>query len=489
MTPSFDASIALSLVSHTNAGKTTLARTLLGKDVGEVRDAAHVTTVATEHVLVTAETGDRLLLWDTPGFGDSARLARRLALQGNPIGWFLAEVWDRFRERPLWLAQQAVRNVRDHADVVLYLVNASEDPRDAGYLDSELQVLGWIEKPVIALLNQTGRPRPAAEEAADLARWREALAPHPFVRDVLGLDAFARCWVQEIVLLRAVRGALPASRHAAFDALLGAWERERFAQFGAAMRALAEPIAQALQDRVVVADDGAWQGVRKVLGFDRAAQARAFANAMKPPAERLDADIRTSTERLIALHRLEGDAAREVTRWLAENVAAEEALHEGKAAVLGGVVSGALSGLVADLAAGGATLGAGLIVGGLVGALGGAGFARAVNSARGNHGTVLRWSDAFLDGLARGALLRYLAVAHYGRGRGPWTEVEPPPFWREAVDAAMSARAARFAELWQAREKATLERVTRLLEETALAVLDVLYPGALAASLAGSRQR
>ena len=37
------ATIALSLISHTNAGKTTLARTLLQRDVGEVRDAPHVT--------------------------------------------------------------------------------------------------------------------------------------------------------------------------------------------------------------------------------------------------------------------------------------------------------------------------------------------------------------------------------------------------------------------------------------------------------------
>ncbi len=35
--------VALSLISHTNAGKTTLARTLLDQDVGEVRDAPHVT--------------------------------------------------------------------------------------------------------------------------------------------------------------------------------------------------------------------------------------------------------------------------------------------------------------------------------------------------------------------------------------------------------------------------------------------------------------
>ena len=35
--------INLSLVSHTNIGKTTLARTLLMQDVGEVADRAHVT--------------------------------------------------------------------------------------------------------------------------------------------------------------------------------------------------------------------------------------------------------------------------------------------------------------------------------------------------------------------------------------------------------------------------------------------------------------
>ena len=41
------ATVDLSLISHTNAGKTTLARTLLGRDVGEVRDAPHVTAEGT----------------------------------------------------------------------------------------------------------------------------------------------------------------------------------------------------------------------------------------------------------------------------------------------------------------------------------------------------------------------------------------------------------------------------------------------------------
>ena len=49
-------SIALSLISHTNAGKTTLARTLLSQSVGEVRDEAHVTLASTAYALITYQT-------------------------------------------------------------------------------------------------------------------------------------------------------------------------------------------------------------------------------------------------------------------------------------------------------------------------------------------------------------------------------------------------------------------------------------------------
>ena len=76
--------ITLSLASHTNSGKTTLARTLLGRDVGEVRDAPHVTEFADQHVLQRSPEGDELILWDTPGFGDSARLACAHAAQRQP---------------------------------------------------------------------------------------------------------------------------------------------------------------------------------------------------------------------------------------------------------------------------------------------------------------------------------------------------------------------------------------------------------------------
>ena len=211
-----DSTIALSLIAHTNVGKTTLARTLVGRDVGSVRDTQHVTQEATSYPLITTAEGDTLVVWDTPGFGDSARLARRMKQQGNPVGWFLSQVWDRFRDRPFFLSQQLVRNVRDQADVVLYLVNASESPQDAGYLASELAILEWIGKPVIVLVNQTGRPRPRDEEQAEEAIWRAALAPHSIIRAVTTFDAFARCWVQEIVLFDLVGNALPEARRAAW---------------------------------------------------------------------------------------------------------------------------------------------------------------------------------------------------------------------------------------------------------------------------------
>src|SRR6187455_3066878 len=97
--------VTLSLISHTNVGKTTLARTLLRRDVGQVLDEPHVTDINEAHLLIDTLDGDSLRLWDTPGFGDSARLLRRLRIAGNPVGWILSQVWDRLADRPLWCSQ------------------------------------------------------------------------------------------------------------------------------------------------------------------------------------------------------------------------------------------------------------------------------------------------------------------------------------------------------------------------------------------------
>ena len=143
--------IHLSLVSHTNIGKTTLARTLLSRDIGEVADRAHVTETTDDYVLARSPEGAELILWDTPGFGNSVALAKRLAGRSNPVGWFLSEVWDRMANKTQWLNQRALKHVKDVSSVVLYLVNATELPETAPYLRAEMHILEWILKPVIVL--------------------------------------------------------------------------------------------------------------------------------------------------------------------------------------------------------------------------------------------------------------------------------------------------------------------------------------------------
>ena len=38
---------------------------------------------------------------------------QRLRVADNPLGWLLREAWDRYRDRPFWCSQQAVRVARD----------------------------------------------------------------------------------------------------------------------------------------------------------------------------------------------------------------------------------------------------------------------------------------------------------------------------------------------------------------------------------------
>ncbi len=476
--------IALSLVSHTNVGKTTLARTLLRRDVGEVRDAPHVTQAAERQTLVEAG-GHALELWDTPGFGDSVRLARRLARAGNPLGWFLNEVWDRWREPALWSSQRAVKNVLDEADVVLYLVNAAEPPEDSPQVDAELAVLDLLAKPTLLLLNQIGPPLDALSEAAERARWQGVADAHRCVRGVLALDAFARCWVQEDALLRAVGAALPGAARPAFDVLHAAWRERERAVWQQALQVLAQRLARAACDREPIAETG-WTDrlaeLGSALGLRRAGPATPRERAMSALAERLDTDLRASTDRLIALHGLDGRAGAQVLQRLAEHYALRAPLSEGRSALVGGLLSGALAGLKADLASGGLTLGGGLLAGGLLGALGAAGLARGVNLVRGLEQPTLAWTEEVLHELAESALLGYLAVAHHGRGRGAWVDGPGPAFWAERVQAALAPQRAAFDAAWRRRtpqdEASVAAALQAPLGAAGAALLQALYPDA-----------
>jgi hypothetical protein len=479
--------VTLSLVSHTNAGKTTLARTLLGRDVGEVRDAPHVTELVERHVLITSPQGDTLNLWDTPGFGDSARLVRRLKQASNPLGWFLSAVWDRWRDRPFWASQQVMRHVQAQSDLVLYLVNAAESPEAAGYVEPELELLAWLGKPVLVLLNQLGAPREPAAEAAEVEAWRSHLARLPLVQAVLPMDAFARCWVHEGVLLAAVQAALQVGPAQAMGRLRSAWAARQQGKLQAATQVLADGLAHLAVTRETVDTEAHWGERLRRLGAALVQREGATAEvaAQRRLAEAGETRVREDTAQLLTLHGLQGQAHGEILARVATQFTVRERVPEGRAAAVGAAVSGALVGLKADIASGGLTLGGGMLLGGILGALGAGGLARGINLVRGTEHGWVGWSEAALDAAVQAALLRYLAVAHFGRGRGEWSQGEAPAHWNDTVLAALAPYQEGFHAVWQGRsdkggaavQPAVLARALQPLLHMAISdVLERLYP-------------
>ena len=461
------ARVDISLLSHTNVGKTTLARTLLRRDIGEVGDRAHVTEIAESNILIESAAGDSLVLWDTPGFGDSVRLLKRLQQSDRAVGWFLSQIWDRFADRPFWCGQQAVKIARESSDVIFYVVNASEKPTAAAYVDAEMQILGWMAKPVVLLLNQLGPPRdpprdptlapaapstPAAPRVdADVEAWSSHAAQFPCVRAVLPFDAFARCWVQEGTLLAKVQPLVPPQKAPAFDRLRDAWKQRNLEVFEQSMRVVAQQVALVAADFEPITALAFHEKARAWIGTMTSGASREQAElerAQGALAARLDAQVRTATEKLVQLHGLTGKATEEVLQRMGQEFAVQRAADADKASVFGGLVSGALGGLAADLGAGGLTFGAGAIIGGVLGAFGARGLARAYNLARGSDSGNVRWATDFMASRLAAALVRYLAVAHFGRGRGNFVAGSTPAHWQEVIVQALEKRRAQIDAAW-----------------------------------------
>ena len=206
------------------------------------------------------------------------------------------------------------------------------------------------------------------------------------------------------------------------------------------METLAGPIAAAAGDCEPVTAVGAAGMLREIgrrLGIADDGAHTVKTRAASLLAARLDGAVRASTDRLIAIYGLGGRAGAEVLSRMATGIALD-APGARPRQHLGGVGAGALSGLAADLATGGLTFGAGMLAG-ACSARSAARASRAASIWRGATGPVVRWDDASLSGLVAASLLRYLAVAHYGRGRGDWAQGESPPHWPAVVAEALAA--------------------------------------------------
>ncbi len=122
-----------------------------------------------------------------------------------------------------------------------------------------------------------------------------------------------------------------------------------------------------------------------------------------------------------------------------------------------------------------------MLVGGVIGGLSGAGIARGMNRLARADQPEARWSSDFLNALVRSSVLRYLAVAHFGRGRGKYVEGEAPPFWRAEVEQQFNQRAATFRALWDvslatSHTEKLMTDLHAAVTQMTIGVLERLYP-------------
>jgi hypothetical protein len=438
--------IVLSLISHTNVGKTALARTLLREDVGEVADSAHVTIVPESYPLIRlGEMTARL--WDTPGFGSNlAKLAKRIRSSGNPIGWILHQVWDRTQDRSLWCSQEAIRNVQSDADVVLYLVDASQSPATVGYVDLEIEIIEWIGKPVLVFLNQTGAPD-ADRDRLNEIEWRAHLEKREIVKKVSTLDAFTRCWTQEHHILALASEVVTGGKQKTAERLTEEWMRINLKVFTQSVEAINELISFALRDTEALPQQGLFEKMVSLLKKNE--RNRDLERIQSAMYERLSEKTMSTMNRLIQLNGLSGETASALARSSRESFAVKRDVEESLFGILGGVGSGLLGGLCADLLSGGMTLGGGAIAGMIVGGATTYALAKGYNLTQTGQNMV-RWSEAQFFDQVKSIIMLYLAVSHFGRGRGAWQDpVNNPAHWQKVVDGVMERKRADWHSLWK----------------------------------------
>ncbi len=407
--------ILISIISHTNIGKTTLARTLLRKDIGQINDAPHVTSEPERHVYLEGKD-DVIWLWDTPGFGHVGKLLTRLERENGKIGWIMNEVVDKLFNRALYCSFSAARNVRTQADVVLYQVNAQEKPEDAGYINDELKLLDALGKPTIMVLNRIDiTPQFSVTDLKNLEKaYFSEFGHYKCLENITVLDAFSRNWLQELRLLNMILPLLEPTKKSGLSRLINIFQDRQNHVLKACAQAAAQVILYTSHQRFSLEDNQEPEEVFRKLESELQNQIDGYVkNLMKhwdieaEGRSRFEADIK----------QISG---------LAGNKYSEKEIG-----FLAGFISGVLSGLAADIMTGGLSLGGGALLGGLIGGFGGFSAKKLIDRLKKDEAS---WKNDALVEIFKRLLAIYLLAEHHGRGKGALLLEEPAVFLSETVN-------------------------------------------------------
>lgn len=408
--------LTLSVVGHTNVGKTSLMRTLMrDATFGQVGPAS-ATTRQVEAARLLAAGHAVAELFDTPGLEDAGALIDQLEIEAaerhagpERIDAFLTsnDAAGRFEQEARVLRQML------ESDAALYVIDAREPV--LGKYQDELAILSLCARPILPVLNFV------ANRHSRVSDWREALsrvglhAVVEFDTVVFSLEAEARLWRRLATLIDTHAPALEtlvADRESQAD-----WQRSS----GRAM------IAELLVDAA---------SARRTAERDNQPAAEQAHRALRESIARREQRL---VEQLLELYRFTDADYHHLAlpiergRWATGPFDSATLSVVGRRAG-GGLAAGAAAGAAVDVATGGLSLGAGTLIGALAaGGISGAWQLRRDigDRLRGRIGVMA--DDAALTMLAARAFALLDALGQRGHAAQDPIEIEQklPPSWPE----------------------------------------------------------
>ena len=422
-----NSAITIAVVGHTNAGKTSLLRTLTrDKHFGDV-SYRNASTRHVEATTISIANQPVLRLYDTPGFEDSVAFRDHLRQFENyqrgqraTLEAFLAspEAKARYEQQA-----KVVRLLLGDIDAVYYVIDATETPLPKHR--AELEILSWCARPVMPVLNFVQSPDNRTEA------WFAVLADCGLHLKIT-FDAVAPKIGSERLLYERLAVMLD-SHGERLRELNQALQAEALGRLQAGLRAVAELLIDAAAYRTQVpAESGPDIERTTQLVHTRVREREQACVAALLAIYRFDRSDFVDSDLPVMSARLEDDLFN------------PQVLKEASQRLGFGAAVGAAFGLAGDLALGGLSLGSGAIIGST---LGGAFGGMLVSSARNlwnwgrakYHGLV----DLTVDNATLAVLLaRQLQLLQTLLGRG-----------HAATEAATVTGNAEFKEQWAAVKK------------------------------------
>lgn len=423
--------------------------------------------------LLRTRTGEELFLSQTPLVSHHAPL--QPPAPNSPLGWgerIFGRLLPRRAASPPAAQDSLRQSTPDDSDALLLVVQNADD------IEAALPLPVESGKSTLLLVNVVGRTQADAEVV--VARCRTQARTLGLYAEVLGFNSFAKCWVQDPVLLEALARSLPSHKKESFARLADAWLHGNQTRFAESMQLIATQLFNAAREVEEVRS--ALPYVKRLISpTDRQADTQARKDAVATVAERLQRAMRHTHVQLLRLHGIDDAQGALLEPPLKEKFDFQAPINA-KEAGFAGAATGAASGASIDLVTGGMTLGVAAALGALIG--GGAAFAGAAwkNRATSAGTTLVQLSDDMLQAMTAAALLRYLALAHLERSASGGESQETRAGWENKVVAAVEATKDSLIRFWaEARlpqgKPPALDDLSAVLQKTMRSVLERLYPG------------